>query len=65
MNIDEALKMLETYVEKDIRNLDAKDRLNFWQSLSEFKRAKIQRVNFEPLTDKDKQIKIIYGDNNE
>ena len=65
MTIDEALAFLETYVEKDIRNLDAKDRLNFWQSLSEFKRAKIQRVNFEPLTDKDKQIKIIYGDNNE
>ena len=62
MNIDEALAFLETYVEKDIRNLDAKDRLNFWQSLSEFKRAKIQRVNFEPLTDKDKQIKIVYLD---
>ena len=62
MNIDEALALLETYVEKDIKNLDSKDRLNFWQSLSEFKRPKIQRVNYEPLTDKDKQIKIVYED---
>ena len=62
MNIDEALTLLETFVEEDIKNLESKERLNFWQSLSEFKRAKIQRVNYEPLTDKDKQIKIVYED---
>jgi len=62
MNIDEALILLETYVEDDIKKLEPKERLNFWQALSEFKRAKIQRVNFEPLTDKDKRIKIVYGD---
>ena len=62
MTIDEALILLESYVEADIKALEAKDRLNFWQSLSEFKRAKIQRVNFEPITDKDKQIKIVYHD---
>ena len=62
MTIDEALILLESYVEGDIKALEAKDRLNFWQALSEFKRAKIQRVNFEPITDKDKQIKIVYHD---
>ena len=63
MNIEEALKLLEEdYVEQDIKALAPKDRLNFWQNLKEFTRAKIQRVNFEPLTDKDKRIKIVYGD---
>ncbi len=61
MNIDEALKLLETYVEKDIKALEPRDRLNFWQALSEFNRPKIQRSTFEPLVDKDTQIKIVYG----
>ena len=62
MNIDQALKLLETYVEQDIKDLEARDRLNFWQALSEFNRPKIQRANFEPNIDKDTQILIAYND---
>ena len=62
MDIEQALKLLETYVEKDIKELDAKDRLNFWQSLSEFHIPKIQRTNFEPTIDKDKRILIVYDE---
>ncbi len=60
MTIEDQLTLLEEFAEDDIKALTPKDRLNYFQTLKEFTRAKIQRANFEPITDKDKQIKIVY-----
>ena len=47
MDIDEALELLERdHVENDIKKLSAKDRLNFWQTLKEFRQPKLQRSGF-------------------
>jgi len=66
MTIEQAIELLEdVYVEEAIKQLakdSPKDLINIWLNISEFKRAKIQRINFEPLTDQDKQIKIVYED---
>lgn len=63
MTIEEALILLETeYLEKDIKALSERDRLNFWASLKEFERPKIQRSVFEPVKNDDFKIVIEYGD---
>ena len=64
MNVEEALKLLEAKVEDDIHDLTPKDRLLFWANLLEFKKAKIMRIPFEPISDNAAQIKIIYPDEN-
>lgn len=61
MNISEAIKLLESYVEGDIKKLTPKDRLNFWASLKEFETPKIQRTVVEPNSDEITEIKITYG----
>lgn len=61
MDIEEAIKLLESkHLESDIAKLTPKDRLNFWASLKEFERPKIQRSVFEPTKDEDFEIKITY-----
>jgi len=64
MNVEEAIKLLEAKVEDDIHDLTPKDRLLFWANLLEFKKAKIMRIPFEPISDNAAQIKIIYPDEN-
>ena len=63
MNVDEALKLLEAKVEEDIEELTPKDRLLFWANLLEFKKAKIQRIPFEPVLDGSAKIIISYENN--
>ena len=61
MNVDEALKLLETKVKEDINDLTPKDRLLFWANLLEFKQAKIQRIPFL-IPENDAKIIIEYED---
>ena len=64
MTIEEAIILMEeAYIEEDIKGLSPKDRLNFWASLKEFERPKIQRSVFEPINENDFQIEITYGSN--
>jgi hypothetical protein len=63
MNIDEALTLMESTVEEDINGLTPKDRLLFWANLLEFKKAKIQRIPFEPVDSGAAKIIIQYADN--
>jgi len=64
MTIEEAIILMEEkYIESDIKALSERDRLNFWASLKEFERPKIQRSVFEPINDKDFEINITYGNN--
>jgi hypothetical protein len=63
MNIDEALILMESTVEEDINGLTPKDRLLFWANLLEFKKAKIQRIPFEPVDSGAAKIIIQYADN--
>ena len=44
MNIDEQLAYLETTIKEDIDKMSAKDRGNYYQTLHEFTRAKMQRT---------------------
>ena len=62
MNIEEALELLRNdYVEKDIDDLSAKDRLLFWSNLEEFVRPKLMRGNVVAETDdNEKNITIKY-----
>lgn len=61
MNVDEALKLLESTVKEDIQQLTPKDRLLFWANLLEFKQAKIQRIPFL-VPENDAKIIIAYED---
>jgi len=61
MNVDEALKLLESSVKDDIEQLTPKDRLLFWANLLEFKKAKIQRIPFL-VPENDAKIIIEYED---
>ena len=64
MDIDEALLLLEReHVKADIEALTPRDRLNFWASLKEFDRPKLQRSVFEQAKNDDIKILIEYGDN--
>tara|TARA_R110002124_G_scaffold252383_1_gene417709 strand:+ start:38 stop:283 length:246 start_codon:yes stop_codon:yes gene_type:complete len=63
MNVEEALQLLEARVEEDIEELTPKDRLLFWANLLEFKKAKIQRIPFEPVLDGSAKIIISYENN--
>lgn len=59
MDIEEAIKLLESkHLESDIAKLSPKDRLNFWASLKEFIRPKIQRSVFEPIEEGEFKILI-------
>ena len=61
MNVDEALKLLESSVQDDIEQLTPKDRLLFWANLLEFSKAKIQRIPFL-VPENDAKIIIEYED---
>lgn len=61
MNVEEALKLLESSVQDDIEQLTPKDRLLFWANLLEFKKAKIQRIPFL-VPENDAKIIIEYED---
>ena len=57
--IDDLISLLENvYVDKDIKSLEPKERLNVYLNVKEFQRAKIQRMQFEPITDESIQITI-------
>jgi hypothetical protein len=65
MNIEEALELLEReHVEADIKKLSPKDRLNFWASLVEFIRPKIQRATHELSATEIESIIIEYPPEN-
>ena len=62
MTIEEAIILIEhNHLEKDIKALTDIQRLNFWASLKEFERPKIQRSVFEPVKNSDIKIVIEYA----
>ena len=66
MTIKETIDLLESkYIEKAIDKLsreNPKGLLDFWVNVKEFETPKIQRATFEPTTDEDITIKIVYDE---
>jgi hypothetical protein len=63
MTIKEQIKLLEGLAEEDIKSLNPKDRLNYYNSLKEFELPKMQRSPFQTeaqLPDKI-TIKVVNG----
>ena len=63
MNIEQQLELLESLAEGDIKKLQPKDRLAYYNSLKEYTRAKIQRATFEPVGSGETEIIIKYESN--
>ena len=63
MTIKEQIELLEGLAEEDIKSLNPKDRLNYYNSLKEFELPKMQRSPFQTeaqLPDKI-TIKVVNG----